>query len=548
MADSETARRGDKLAWRPGRNVKWDYTAGLFTLSLLKLNEKVPTPGYVAFTKDAIGSFVGEDGSIQGYKPDEFQLDALNPGKTVLALWQLSHEERYKKCAAMLRRQLDTQPRTSDGGFWHKQRYTNQMWLDGLFMGAPFYAECGKLFNEPAAFDDVAKQFRLIDQHTFDAKSGLFYHGWDEKKSQDWANHETGTSSNFWGRAIGWYAMGLVDTLDFLPKDHAARKDIVASLKKVSDGIVKWQDADSGLWWQVMDQGKREGNYLEATASAMFVYSMAKGVNDGHLSREYVPAILKGYNGIIAKLIRTDSGGAISLTKCCAVAGLGFGRDGSYAYYLREPVVENDLKGVGPFILAGIEIQKLLGLPMNASHTKVRITAADSTAIFNGHDLSGWTILNDAKFSATNGVIHLDASSGWLCTARDFTNFIFEAECRALETNYNSGFFIRAGLEGKPFPTDAWQINLKSSALGALLRGRETVVSNSLPAKPVGEWFSFRISVNGARVALDADGKPLWAYDKLDTAAGRIGIQAEGKSFEFRNLHLVETGAGGGTR
>ena len=221
MADCETARRGDRLAWKPGGNAKWDYTAGLFTLSLLKLNEKVPTPAYVDFTKSAIGSFISDDGKIQGYKPEEFQLDALNPGKTVLALWQLTQDERYQKCAALLRKQLDTQPRTSDGGFWHKLRYTNQMWLDGLFMGAPFYAECGKLFHEPAAFDDVGKQFRLIDEHTFDTQSGLFYHGWDEKKSQEWANPATGTSSNFWGRAIGWYAMGLVDTLDFLPPDHA---------------------------------------------------------------------------------------------------------------------------------------------------------------------------------------------------------------------------------------------------------------------------------------------------------------------------------------
>ena len=164
------------------------------------------------------------------------------------------------------------------------------------------------------------------------------------------------------------------------------------------------------------------------------------------------------------------------------------------------------------------------------------------TSLFNGRDLSGWTNLNGAKFSATNGVIRLDASSGWLCTTQVFTNFIFEAECRALDTNYNSGFFIRAGLEGKPFPTNAWQINLKQSALGALLRGSKTVVSNSLPAKPVGEWFKFRITVNGSSTSLDADGTPLWKFDALDATSGHIGLQAEGKSFEFRKLRIVETG------
>ena len=236
------------------------------------------------------------------------------------------------------------------------------MWLDGLYMSAPFYAECAECFNTPKDFDDVAKQFRLIHEHLYDAKSGLFYHGWDAAKVQGWANPATGASSNFWGRAVGWYAMACVDVLDFLPTNHPARKEIIAELKKVSDGIVKWQDADSGLWWQVMDQGKREGNYLEATSSAMFVYALAKGVNHGYLSRDYVPAILKGYNGIITKLVTTD-GDKISLTQCCQVAGLGnFGgknRDGSFAYYVSEPVVENDLKGVGPFILSGIEVQSL---------------------------------------------------------------------------------------------------------------------------------------------------------------------------------------------
>jgi unsaturated rhamnogalacturonyl hydrolase len=383
MADSEIARCGDSLAWKNGGTAKWDYTTGLFTLALLKLNEKMPHARYVWFATNAISSFILDysvrevsiDGlqvsdavSIRGYKVEEYQLDALNSGKTALAFWRLTRDEHYKKCAALLRKQLDTQPRTSDGGFWHKQRYTNQMWLDGLYMGAPFYAECAKIFNTPEDFDDVAKQFQLVDRHLYDAKSGLFYHGWDAEKVQGWANPATGASSNFWGRAVGWYAMACVDVLDFLPANHPARKEIIDELKKVSDGIVKWQDAGSGLWWQVMDQGGRDGNYLEASASAMFVYSLAKGVNRGYLSRDYVPVILKGYKGIITKFIKTD-GGKISLAQCCQVAGLGnFGgknRDGSFSYYVSEPIVENDLKGVGPFILAGIEVQQLAGSPPN---------------------------------------------------------------------------------------------------------------------------------------------------------------------------------------
>ena len=367
LASSEMTRLGNKLAWKEGGTAKWDYTAGLFTLSLLELNACDPDPRYVTFAENAIGSFISPDGKIHGYKPEEYQLDALNPGKTVLALWLLTHEEKYKNAAALLVKQLATQPRTFDGGFWHKQRYTNQMWLDGLYMGAPFYAEYAKLFGEPAAaLDDVAKQFRLIDEHTYDPKSGLYYHGWDAAKIQPWANPTTGTSSNFWGRAIGWYAMGLVDALDFFPTNSPARPEIIAAFQKLSAGMVKHQDAASGVWYQVVDQGQRPGNYLEATASSMIVYALAKGVNRGYLPRDYIPAIEKAYRGLVKKFVQYDGHLQWSLTQCCSVAGLGGSpsngkmRDGSFDYYIGEPVVKNDLKGVGPFILAGIELQKLL--------------------------------------------------------------------------------------------------------------------------------------------------------------------------------------------
>ena len=369
LADSEIARRGDSLVWKLNGKAKWDYTAGLFSLSLLKLNEQVPTPRYVDFSKDAIGSFIAQDGQVMGYRRDEFQLDALNPGKTAIALWRVTGDPRYRDAAHILYFQFVSQPRTADGGFWHKQRYTNQMWLDGLYMAAPFYAECGKLFSEGWADGDVAKQIRLIDEHTYDAKTGLNYHGWDSAKVQTWANPASGCSSNFWGRAEGWYAMALVDVLDFLPANHPARKEIIATLQKTARGIMEWQDAKTGLWWQVLDQGDRKGNYLEATASAMFVYALAKGVNHGYLSQDFVPAIEKGYAGIVQNLIKPDADGKWSLTQCCSVAGLGFKnadgrpRDGTFDYYVSEPVVNNDLKGIGPFILAGIEMQRLATQP-----------------------------------------------------------------------------------------------------------------------------------------------------------------------------------------
>jgi unsaturated rhamnogalacturonyl hydrolase len=362
MADSEMARRGDSLAWKEGGTAKWDYTTALFTLSLLKLHERAHDPRYVAFAENAIGSFIATNGTIHGYKIEDYSLDNIDPGRTALALYQLTKDERYKKAADILRKQLGLQPRTADGGFWHKQRYPHQMWLDGLYMGAPFYVEYAKLFNEPTdSFDDVAKQIRLVAAHTYDPASGLFYHGWDETKEQAWADKATGTSSNFWGRAIGWYAMAMVDVLDFFPKDHPARHEIIGTFNKLCHGVLKHQDPASGLWWQVVDQGARPGNYLEASASSMFVYAMAKGVNRGYLSHDYIPVILKGYRGITRKLVGPGTDGGVSLMQCCSVAGLGFGRDGSFAYYIKEPIVDNDLKGVGPFILAGLEVQQLPG-------------------------------------------------------------------------------------------------------------------------------------------------------------------------------------------
>jgi len=365
LAESEMARKGDSLVWTADGKAKWDYAAGLFELSLLKLSGATHDKQYEKFSETALGSFIETDGAIQTYHRNEFQLDAMNPGRTALDLWKFTRNDRYQTAAMVLRQQLMFQPRTPGGGFWHKLRYTNQMWLDGIYMGAPFYSEYAQLFDDPGAFNDVARQFRLIDEHTYDARSGLNYHGWDAAKIQPWANPKTGCSSNFWGRAEGWYAMALVDVLDFFPTDHPARAQIIAALQKTARGIVKWQDPQTGLWWQVMDQGGRKGNYQEATASAMFVYALAKGVNQGYLSRDYVPAVEKGYAGIINNLIKPDGDNRWSLTQCCSVAGLGGSpsdgkmRNGSFDYYVGEPVVSNDLKGIGPFILAGIELQAL---------------------------------------------------------------------------------------------------------------------------------------------------------------------------------------------
>ena len=358
MADSEIARTGNKLDYASG--AKWDYTSGLLAHSLLQLDVRLCEQRYQPFVEKLIGSFIQSDGKILRYKLDDYNIDHVTPGKAILRLYGLTGDERYQKAAVLLRSQLATHPRTSEGGFWHKKRYPSQMWLDGLYMGEPFYAEYAFRFNDRAAFDDIANQIITVAKHTYDPKSGLFYHGWDEKKVQDWANKETGQSPNFWGRAIGWYAMAIVDVLDFFPSDHPRRPEIIAIYNKLAAGLLKHQDSGTGLWYQVVDQGNRKGNYLEATASAMYVYSLAKAVNQGYLSADYTPAIRKAYTGLINKLITTGKDGRVNLNQCCEVAGLSADRNGTFEYYIGEKIISNDLKGIGPFILAGIELEKLL--------------------------------------------------------------------------------------------------------------------------------------------------------------------------------------------
>lgn len=358
MADSQIARRAEAMRWTEGGRKRWDYADNVFLLSLIKLGQETKEAKYAAVADKVMNSFVREDGTIQTFVLEDYNIDNINPGKTLLALFKANQDDGFKHALTKLRSQIDTHPRTPSGGLWHKKIYPNQMWLDGLYMASPFRAEYAQVFNEPEVFDDIAFQIKLMAANSYDPKSGLFYHGWDETKVMDWANKETGRSPNFWGRAIGWYAMALVDTLDYFPESHPARPEIIKILNDVAAGMKKHQDP-SGMWWQVVDQPNREGNYLEATVTAMLAYSVAKGVNKGYLSKDYIPVATKAFGGMTEKLIRTDPDGTISLTKCCSVAGLSAGRDGSYAYYIREPIVDNDMKGVGPFVMAGMEIQKL---------------------------------------------------------------------------------------------------------------------------------------------------------------------------------------------
>jgi unsaturated rhamnogalacturonyl hydrolase len=361
MADSEMKQFPEPWTVDFNPNPVWSYTQGLIAQSMLQVWKETGNEKYYAYAKSYADKLIDANGTISGYKVEEYNLDRLNSGKFLFDLYSITKDERYKKAIFTLREQLLTHPRTSEGGFWHKKVYPSQMWLDGLYMGAPFYARFAKEYNEREAFTDVIKQFTLIQKHSYDPKTGLYFHGWDESKVQKWANPVTGCSPHVWGRAMGWYAMALVDVLDFIPVEHPERKDILGILKQVAKGIKQYQDKKSGLWYQVMDQGNREGNYLEATASSMFTYTLLKAVRKGYIDLKYKKVALKGYQGIVKHLIKENEDGTIRLTKCCSVAGLGGNpyRDGSYEYYIHEPVRDNDPKGVGPFIFASLEINLL---------------------------------------------------------------------------------------------------------------------------------------------------------------------------------------------
>jgi unsaturated rhamnogalacturonyl hydrolase len=357
MVDSEIKHFPEP--WTVDFNPKpaWNYTQGLIAHAMIGVWKVNGNTSYYNYARAYADKMIDSNGNIAGYKAEDYNIDCVNSGKFLFDLYEKTKDARYLKAINHLRDQLKTQPRTSEGGFWHKQRYPNQMWLDGLYMGAPFLAQYASVMNDAAIFDDVVNQFVLVHKHTYSAETGLNYHAWDESKLQKWANPVTGCSPNFWGRAMGWYAMALVDVLDYLPLDHPGRPKILGILNQVAGGIKKFQDPKTGLWYQVLDQGQRKENYLEATVSSMFTYALLKGSRKGYISDDYKAIAIKAYSGILENLIKDNGDGTISLTKCCSVAGLGGTpyRNGSYEYYIGEPVRDNDPKGVGPFIMASLE-------------------------------------------------------------------------------------------------------------------------------------------------------------------------------------------------
>lgn len=346
------------------KDPKWSYTPGLVLQACSRVYEKTGKQKYYDYIYAYADEMIDSMGNIKTYKLSNQNLDMIKSGDVLLYLYPKTKEDRFLKAIEKLNSQMESQPKTSDGGYWHKKIYPYQMWLDGLYMAEPFHTRYAKEYIEDKAekqkiYEDVVLQFDLIQKHSRDEKTGLLYHGWDESKEQQWANKQTGNSQHFWSRGMGWYGMAMVDVLDFLPEDHPRREKIITYLNQYAEAITKVQD-ESGLWWQVLDQEGREGNYMEATGTSMFTYVLAKGVRKGYLPNKYLDIAKKAYAGLIENLVSVEKNGVVNLNRCCAVAGLGGNpyRDGSFEYYIGEEIRSNDPKGTGPFIMASLELDK----------------------------------------------------------------------------------------------------------------------------------------------------------------------------------------------
>ena len=348
---------GRLLPTGPGSN--WNFELGVLLEGMDAAWLNTADPRYYNYIKSSVDELVGPDGSIPTLKVEEYRLDNIPLGRQLLLLYGVTQDKRYAKAAELLYQQLVHQPRNASGGFWHKQGYPNQMWMDVLNMAEPFYAEYASTFHHPEAFSDIAKQFALIDEHARDPKTGLLHQGWDESKQERRTEKATGDSPQFVARTMGWSMMALVDTLPYFPEDDPGRTQLIAELRRDAAAVVHYQDGATGLWYQVLDKGAKMGNYPESSASCMFVYALARAVRQGYLPQSYLTNVERGYKGILGQFVQQGVGESVTLTGTVRLSGLAGDpdRNGSYPNDPGEKTVTNDPTGVGALLLAITEIE-----------------------------------------------------------------------------------------------------------------------------------------------------------------------------------------------
>lgn len=368
MAESEMVRCPSpaQIDFIPVGKIKWNYTSGLELLAMMEAAKEYDRPDFTAYALRYYDSIVQPDGSVISYTKERYNIDHICPGRPLFEFYETTGEERYKMVMDTLWSQLLTHPRIPDGGFWHKKTYENQMWLDGIYMGEPYYAEYvmrNIMPNDKAQGEkhvaDIVNQFKMAAKHTYDPATGLFRHAYDDARTQFWCDKTTGQSPHAWGRAMGWYTMALVETLQYLELNETTQP-MVTILNHIMETLPRYANPESGMWYQVLDSPTREGNYEEATGSIMFIYAMMKGARLGYLDASYQQKGVELFRKFVDRFLKVEEDGTISITDCCAVAGLGGAgmRSGTYEYYLSEPIRDNDPKATGPFIWAAMEYER----------------------------------------------------------------------------------------------------------------------------------------------------------------------------------------------
>ncbi len=428
MTYSEMKRTPQSYMLDFSKRPKWSYVMGIELESMLDTYLRYGDKRIWDYCQEYTDTMINDNGDIRGFKYKDYNLDNIRTGHFVARMYQQNPEAKNLKAMQTMMRQLKEQPRTiEDGVFWHKAIYSYQVWLDGIFMGLPYNVLTASMIYKPKEakkiYDDAVDQVKTTYRRTLDPATGLNRHAWDETHEMFWADKQTGLSRHCWGRAQGWFTMALVELLDAMPKDYARREEIISILRQTLDAVIRWQDKPTGVWYQVMDSPNRDGNYLESTCSAMFAYSLLKAYRMGYVGDKYRDAGIRAYQGIINNFIRVNADKTISLTNCCSVAGLGPGlsekvlkaapkvkenkrRDGSYEYYLSEPIRDNDAKGIGPFIWASLEMEQL---------------GYDIEALSNPIDRKAVVNRNNPKISAADSLAALTVGNGKFATTVDFT-------------------------------------------------------------------------------------------------------------------------------
>lgn len=345
-----------------GKPAGWNYIDGCMMTSLYTIYKLTGKKKYIDFIDRFVDYYVFDDGSIRGYELETYNVDNLNEGRVLFDLYRETGKEKYKKATELLYKQVLNQPRTKTGNFWHKKIYPEQVWLDGLYMAQVFYTRYETEFNGGKNYADIVSQFKSVYDNMYDKEKRLYYHGWDCSKQAFWSDKKTGLSKSFWLRSVGWYTVGLADTISYMQDNGELKAQLIAIFKDTVEGLEQYIDPEKKMFWQVVDRGGREGNYLETSGSAMIAYAMMKGARLGIVDKRFAKTGEEVFNGICKEYL-SETDGKLNLGGICLMAGLGpetnRKRDGTYEYYISEPVVENDAKGTGPFVMAYTELLQL---------------------------------------------------------------------------------------------------------------------------------------------------------------------------------------------